>query len=81
MVATNETEPTFSPGNPRPLFEGPYRTGNSARPWPWDISSDGGRFLMIKEDSSPPDEEPSAPSQIIVVQNWTEELKRLVPTE
>jgi hypothetical protein len=47
--------------------------GNPGRNY--DISSNGQRFLMIKptvvEDSPPP--------TITVVQNWGEELKRLVP--
>ena len=34
------------------------------------------RFFVVKEQ--PPDSEATAP-QIIVVQNWFEELKRLVP--
>ena len=36
----------------------------------------GGRFLMIKEGSND-----RAPEPIVVVQNWVEELKRLVPTK
>ena len=43
----------------------------------YDVSPDGRRFLMIKPVGP---EQPSAPTRIIVVQNWTEELKRLVPT-
>jgi hypothetical protein len=35
-----------------------------------------GRFLMLKERSSPS----SVESQIILVQNWVEELRRAVPT-
>jgi hypothetical protein len=34
-------------------------------------------FLMIKEST----DQPSAPSQIIVVQHFDDELKRLVPTK
>ena len=44
----------------------------------YDISPDGKRFLMIKEAGET--EETSAPTQLIVVENWFEELKRLVPT-
>jgi hypothetical protein len=44
----------------------------------YDISSDGQRFLMIKEDGG--SEQTAAPPQIIVVQHWTSELQRLVPT-
>ena len=41
----------------------------------YDISRDGKRFLMIKEE-----ELPEAEDQINVVLNWSEELKRLVPS-
>jgi len=43
----------------------------------YDVSPDGQRFLMIKEGG--PDGT-AAPTSIIVVQHWVEELKRLVPT-
>jgi serine/threonine-protein kinase len=43
----------------------------------YDISPDGRRFLMIRTASSA---EGATPPQIIVVQNWFEELRRLVPT-
>jgi len=42
----------------------------------FDVSSDG-RFLMALP--SAPSAAPPAPNGIVVVQNWTEELKRLVP--
>ena len=42
----------------------------------YDVSPDGQRFLVLK-----PASEPNAPPpQIIVVQHFDEELKRLVPT-
>jgi len=44
----------------------------------YDISADGQRFLMLKEGG--PDGT-AAPPSIIVVQNWAEELKRLLPTK
>ena len=45
---------------------------------PFGISSDGERFLMLKDFL---DENVDwAPERIYVTQNWTEELKRLVPT-
>jgi eukaryotic-like serine/threonine-protein kinase len=44
----------------------------------YDVSPDGQRFLMIKEGGT---EGTAAPASIIVVQNWVEELKRLVPTK
>ena len=76
MVAPVGTEPTFSPGNPEVLFAAPYRGPAANRVRPWDVAPDG-RFLMLREgDTSSPDEEPT---QVVLVQNWFEELKRLVP--
>jgi serine/threonine-protein kinase len=49
--------------------------GNPGRTY--DISPDGQRFLMIKLGGGPG--QTAAPPNLIVVQNWTEELKRLVP--
>jgi hypothetical protein len=40
----------------------------------YDASPDGQRFLMIKED---PNER--APAGMVIVLNWIDELKRLVP--
>ena len=45
----------------------------------YDISPDGQRFLMIKEVSDA--SQAAAPRNLIVVLNWVEELKRLVPTK
>jgi hypothetical protein len=40
----------------------------------YDVSPDGQRFLMIK-----PSEQATSLTQIVVVQNWFEELKQKVP--
>ena len=77
MVAVNDTEPTFVPGIPRPLFEGPYGLGRAPLPRPYDVSPDGQRFLIIRSGSGIPGTDRP---EIIVVQNWFEELTRLVPT-
>ena len=66
----------FTPvGKPRALFEGHHQLSGSPIS-AYDVSADGQRFLMLK-----PSEETSSSSltQIVVVQNWFEELKRLVP--
>jgi hypothetical protein len=52
-------------------FTSPGNTGRT-----YDISPDGQRLLMIKEDS-----DRTAPPSLVVVQHWDEELKRLVPTK
>lgn len=76
MAVDVTTQPTFSAGKPRALFEGQYfasvfpLTGTA-----YDVSPDGQRFLMVKETA-----QTTAPVQINVVLNWHEELKRLVPT-
>ena len=76
MAVAIETEPELSVGTPRLLFEGrflPVLSGDDPG-GSYDISSDGQRFLMIKR------EQDLVPTEIIVVLNWFEELKRLVPT-
>ena len=75
MVVAVETEPTFNPGNPEVLFEAPSRIGGIGRGRPWDVATDG-RFLMIKEGAGQQEAEISP--QIVVVQNWFEELSERV---
>ena len=41
----------------------------------WDVSGDGQRFLLLEARERPP----AVITEIIVVENWVEELKRLVP--
>ena len=65
----------WSAGTPAALFQGRYFTGVQGRSY--DVSPDGRRFLMIKEAGA---DQGDARPQIIVVQHWFEELKRLVPT-
>ena len=63
---------------PEKVIERGYYRGvgnNVARTY--DVSLDSKRFLMIKEAGGP--NQVPAPTSLIVVQNWTEELKRLVP--
>jgi hypothetical protein len=68
---------TWSTGGATKLVEGRYYSGsgggNASRQY--DVSPDGQRFLMIKGT-----DQTAAPPQLIVVQHWVEELKRLVPS-
>ncbi len=73
MVVRVETEPTFKAGSPELLFTGSYSVAAGRN---YDIDPDGQRFLMLKDV----EEQASARSQLTVVLNWFEELKRLVPT-
>jgi len=78
MVVEISADPGFTAARPRQLFEGHYLVnGPRAAGANYDVSPDGQRFLMLK----PVEEQQAAPTQINVVLNWTEELKRLVPTE
>jgi len=68
-------QPSFSVGKPRMLFQGAYLRAFGAQPM-YDVSPDGQRFLMIR-----PSEQTISLTQIVVVQNWFEELKRRVPAK
>ena len=73
-----EKDPTWRATAPAQLLEGRYfanaavSTGRT-----YDVSPDGRRFLMIKEGTG--SDETDAPT-LVVIQNWDQELKRLVPT-
>ena len=73
MVVDIGTEPAFSAGRPSVLFEGQFLNLSWAANY--DVAPDGQRFLMIQ-----PIEREGATSQIHVVLNWFEELKRRVPS-
>ncbi len=73
MVVSIQTEPTFKAETPRLLFEGSFDL-SSPNVRNWDISPDGEWFVMLKEVGT-------QHSQINVILNWTEDLKRLVPTD
>ena len=68
MSVRVRTQPAFSHDDPEPLFQGRYLCCIGV---PYDVAADG-RFLMLKRGGL------FAP--MIFVENWTEELKRVVPT-
>jgi Tol biopolymer transport system component len=72
-----EHEPTWPSGTLGIRLDRQYFLGNEARSGRmYDVSADG-RFLMIKDAAA---DRAASPATIVVVQNWHEELKRLVPT-
>ncbi len=73
MVVTVETVSELSASVPEELFSGRFESSIEAANY--DITPDGDRFIMIETDKE------SEPTQIHLVHNWFEELKRLVPTE
>jgi serine/threonine-protein kinase len=69
---------TWRPGTPKKVVEGRYVLRNGYFTRNYDVSADGQRFLLLKRGGGDPSD---APPQIIVVQHFDEELKRLVPTK
>lgn len=72
MAASIQPGPGFLAGNPTRLFTGSYYAALPGRTY--DVSSDSRRFLMIKEKTTGR----AATDRIIVVENFFEELKRLM---
>ena len=70
--------PTWAATAPTKLFEGRYGAAANQTGRTYDIAPDGKRFLMIKAGGSA--DQTAVPTSLVVVQNWREELKRLVPT-
>jgi len=84
MAVPIETDPAFSPGTPKTLFQGTYVSSvlwfddwNQAT---WDISPDGRRFLMMKETGLAASGVVRS-RKITIVLNWFEELKRRMPAK
>jgi len=74
MAVDIATQPTISAGKPTTLFERQYVSTPMPQTFPhYDVSSDGQRFLMVKQGEQ-------VITQINVVQNWFEDLKRHRPT-
>jgi eukaryotic-like serine/threonine-protein kinase len=75
MAVDIAAQPSFIAGKTRVLFEGRYEPTPGTTP-NYDVSPDGQRFLMLKSGEAGE----AAPTQVNVVLNWFEELKRRVPT-
>ena len=71
MAVPISTLPGFSSGAPQVLFQGDYINVSGLE---YDVSPDGRRFLVLQPV------EASGPTELHVVINWFDELKRLVPT-
>jgi Tol biopolymer transport system component len=75
MMAVNfsATGSTLSLSDPHLLFEQRYAFGSAQTVANFDVTKDGQRFLMVKNDS--------AGARLNVVLNWFEELKQRVPSK
>jgi Tol biopolymer transport system component len=78
-VSVRASDSTLMVGAPKTLLESSYFADAGPAPGrPYDLAPDG-RFLMIKEDATT--NQGASPATITVVQNWFEELKRIVPAK
>jgi serine/threonine-protein kinase len=73
------TEPVLRVERPVELFQGSYYVSPTGSPRPqYDVTPDGQRFLLLA--SAPGTNASVGRPRMVVVQNWFDELKRLVPT-
>lgn len=79
MSVTVDTGQGFQAGTPRELFSGDYYGGNIGDFY--DAAADGQRFLMLKTSAETGEAaEPSSRQvNLVLVENWFDELKRLAP--
>ena len=76
MAVPVRTTPGFSAGNPVKVFETRYAVPQNERTY--DVSADGQRFLMIKNAAAVTETANATPPSMVVVINWSEELKQRV---
>jgi hypothetical protein len=70
MAASVVTQPTFSSGRPRVLFEGSFQLVSAVNDY--NLTPDGREFLMFRDDSPH-----RGLTEYKVVPNWFQELKKL----
>jgi hypothetical protein len=73
-VRVNPLDGKWRSDSPYKVVEGPYVTRSLRDKRTYDVSADGKKFLMVKQPAN------EVAPQIVVVQNWVEELKRLIAT-
>ena len=73
MAVQIEPAETFTYGNLTTVVDGNYVTGIGRT---YDVAPDGQQFLMVK----PATDDEGTGARLVIVQNWFEELRRLVPT-
>jgi serine/threonine-protein kinase len=71
-----DTRAAFTAGAPKAIHNKRYYPGPAGRGF--DVARDGRRFLVIQETSSDADRRPAS---LVLVQNWFDELSRLLPAE
>lgn len=74
MAVDVALQPTFTAGKPHGLFEGRFIAAAYLRNY--DVTPDGRRFIMIQFKEQP---QPPPLTEMVLVQNWFEELKQKLP--
>jgi Tol biopolymer transport system component/predicted Ser/Thr protein kinase len=77
MAVPIDAETSFTPGTPRKLFAGNFTVVGGQR-LVYDVANNGQRFLMIKNAA---DSGQDSRNEIVIVENFVDELQRLVPVE
>jgi serine/threonine-protein kinase len=72
MAVDLSTSPDVKLSPPRVLFEGRYAFGSGITIANYDVTHDGQRFLMVKDEAGA--------ARLNVVLNWFEDLSRVAPT-
>ena len=78
MVVDVQSMPTLSVSEPRVLFQSNHLASVGGGVRQYHVAPDG-RFLMIRAGAVE-DVEPDENDHLIVVENWLDELQRLVPS-
>ncbi len=73
-VPVQTTGSTFTGGNPTKLLSTRYAAPGNQRPY--DVSADGQRFLVIKDNTT---DDKATPASLVVVEHWFDELRQKVP--
>jgi Tol biopolymer transport system component len=73
LAVSIQTRPSFTPGRPSEVFEDPQWVIPKDT-WNYDVTADGQHFLILRPEKI------TGHKHIRVVQNWFEELRRLVPS-
>ena len=77
LVVAIESEPEFSAGTPQLLFTSDHKNNWGA----YAVSDDAQRLLMLKPVVSRTLDQVAIPTNVVLVDNFDEELKRLVPAD
>jgi hypothetical protein len=80
MAVAVTTAPSFSAGTPVTILDtldARYFTAGPGRTY--DVAADGQRFLFVRTTEKADRTSDATATNLVVVVNWTEQLKRLVP--